>query len=132
MENHKLFEIEQNAIIQDSTGRILILKKKGKWMLAGGRLEGNETWLEGLRREVREETGIESFSIEKILDVDTSESGETYIVTFLCRVEDKLELKLSTEHQEYIWLNLKDVDVYEFWHEKIKERLKNLFPQSSR
>ncbi|MBI2627950.1 MAG: NUDIX domain-containing protein [Candidatus Niyogibacteria bacterium] len=129
MENHKLFEISQSAIIQDSAGRILILKKNKKWLLPGGRLEENETWLEGLQREVEEEAGIEKFSIKKILDIDTSDDKNTYIATFLCKVED-VQVKLSSEHQEYVWLNLKDIDKYEFWHEKIKDRLKILLGAS--
>ncbi len=91
--------------------------------MPGGRLEEDETWLAGLKREILEETGIENFSIEKIMDVDTSDSHKSYIVTFLCRVKDSPVINLSNEHQEYTWLDLKEIDRYEFWHEKIKERL---------
>lgn len=122
MTEHKLFKVNQNAILQNEEGLLLILKKDGKWMLVGGRLEGNETWLEGLRREVREETGILDFSIEKILNVDNSDSQETYIVTFLCKT-NSVEVKLSDEHQDYAWLNIGDIDKFTFWHEKIAERL---------
>ena len=123
MENHKLFEVNQNVVIENNTGGILVLKKDGKWMLPGGRLEDNETWLEGLQREVKEETGIENFLIEKILNVDTSDSGKTYVVTFFVKLVEVPEIKLSKEHQECSWLDTKNIDTYEFWHEKIKERL---------
>lgn len=125
MENHKLFKVNQNAIIQNDAGEILILQKDGKWMLPGGRLE-DEGWLQGLKREVKEETGIENFEVKDILNVDMSDSGETYIVTFLCRVENTPDVILSHEHQEYDWLKLEDLEKYEFWHEKIKDRLKIL------
>src|SRR5574337_752160 len=94
MGNHKLFKINQNAIIRNKDGEILILQKDGKWMLPGGRLE-DEGWLEGLKREVKEETGIENFEMQEVINVDMSESGETYIVTFLCGVEVKPEVVLS-------------------------------------
>ena len=92
-------------------------------MLPGGRLEENETWLEGLHREVREETGIVEFSIEKILDVDTSDSQETYITTFLCKVRENPKIILSDEHQDYAWLSIANLAKYEFWHENIAKRL---------
>ncbi|MFA6006215.1 MAG: NUDIX domain-containing protein [Candidatus Paceibacterota bacterium] len=120
---HKLFEVNQNAVIRNSEGGILILKNVGKWMLPGGRLEEGETWLEGLQREVKEETGIEKFIVVKILNANTSSSGKTYIVTFLCEVESVPEVKLSNEHQEYVWLDLRNIDRYEFTNGKVKEVL---------
>lgn len=126
MPDHKLFRINQNAVLRNEEGLVLILKKDGKWMLVGGRLENGETWLEGLRREVEEETGIQDFSIVEILDVDTSDSQETYIVTFLCTANSVPKVKLSDEHQDYTWLNIRDIANYEFWHEKIAEILKRL------
>jgi len=92
-------------------------------MLPGGRLEDNETWLGGLQIEVREETGIVNISIDDVLNVDTSDSGKTYIATFLCKTDGTPEIKLSNEHQSYAWLKAADIEKYEFWHEKIKKRL---------
>jgi 8-oxo-dGTP pyrophosphatase MutT (NUDIX family) len=123
MPDHKLFKVNQNAILQTAEGLVLILKKDDKWMLPGGRLEEDETWLEGLHREVREETGIQEFSIEKILDVDTSDSQETYIITFLCKIKENPKVTLSDEHQDYAWLNIVNITKYEFWHKNIAKRL---------
>jgi 8-oxo-dGTP diphosphatase len=131
MSDHKLFRVNQSAILQNTEGLVLILKKDGKWMLPGGRLEENETWLEGLRREVREETGIHTFSIEKILDVDTSDSQETYIVTFFCKIKNGPNVTLSDEHQDYAWLSLSDITKYEFWHESIATRLMTLIKNTT-
>ncbi len=122
-ENHKLFKVNQNAIIRNKNGEVLILQKNGKWMLPGGRLE-DEGWLQGLRREVEEETGIQNLGVKEILNVDMSDSKETYIVTFLCKAENVSNITLSHEHQEYAWLKREDIDKYEFWHEKLAERLK--------
>jgi len=123
MPGHKLFKVNQNAILQNAEGLILILKKDDKWMLPGGRLEEGETWLEGLRREVREETGIREFSIEKILDVDASDSQETYIITFFCKVKENPKITLSDEHQDYAWLSIANITKYEFWYENIEKKL---------
>ena len=89
------FRVEQNAILENAEGRVLLLQKKGKWMLPGGGLELNETGLEGLRRELREETGITNFSIERIIDAETSDGKEAYIVTFVCKLQENKDVALS-------------------------------------
>ncbi len=124
MEKHRLFKIDQNAIIRNKNGKILILQKDGKWLLPGGRLkEGDKTWEQGLRREIEEETSIKDFLIEKIKEIDMNDEKDTYIVLFVCKIDLNPEIKLSHEHQKYEWLDLKEIDNYEFWHEKIKQRL---------
>ena len=124
MENHKLFRVNQNAVIQNKDNKILILQKDGKWMLPGGRIENNDkTWEQALRREVGEETGIKDFIIEKISEVRISDSGNTYIILFVCKIDNIPEIKLSHEHQKYEWLDLKEIDNYEFWHDDIKRGL---------
>lgn len=52
------------AVIVDDTGRVLLGRRAfdpaaGRWDLPGGFLEEQEEPLEALRREVREETGLE-------------------------------------------------------------------------
>jgi 8-oxo-dGTP diphosphatase len=127
MDNHKLFKIDQNAIIRNKDNRILILQKNEKWLLPGGRLNENETWEQGLRREVEQETGINDFTIKEISNVDINDEKDTYIVVFICEIESVPEIKLSYEHQKYEWLDLKEIDKYEFWHEKIKQRILTSF-----
>ncbi|MFH1650947.1 MAG: NUDIX hydrolase [Chloroflexota bacterium] len=55
------------AVITDNAGRLLLVKHKkerggfwqGKWICPGGELETGETIEEGIKREVKEETGLE-------------------------------------------------------------------------
>lgn len=49
------------AVVVDDDGRVLVIKRRdnGAWQLPGGVLELGETIHDGLRREVREETGVE-------------------------------------------------------------------------
>lgn len=53
--------VSQKAIMTDADGRVLILKSAGDeyWDLPGGHLREGEDLEAGLRREVREETGLE-------------------------------------------------------------------------
>ncbi len=53
-----------NALVEDGEGRVLLARRaidpeRGKWDVIGGFLEENEHPLDGVRREVREETGLE-------------------------------------------------------------------------
>lgn len=49
------------AVITDNTGRVLVIQRRdnGAWQIPGGILELGETIEEGLRREVKEETGVD-------------------------------------------------------------------------
>lgn len=124
---YQLFRVTQNAIIKNTEGLILILKHStGNWLLPGGKINSGENSMDGLKREIKEETGIEGFEINKILDIDSwieNDKG-TYVVTFLIDASEISEVKLSDEHIEYAWVGLDDLDQYQFWHEDIKKRIK--------
>jgi 8-oxo-dGTP diphosphatase len=85
------------AILVDR-GRILLVERgkeplKGWWSLPGGALETGETLRDAVRREVREETGLEIepvavFEIfERILrDLDGRPEYHYVLIDYLCRV----------------------------------------------
>jgi ADP-ribose pyrophosphatase YjhB (NUDIX family) len=64
------------AVIWNAEGDVLLIRRakeprKGQWSLPGGKLEFGETLIEGVRREVREETGLE---VEILGLVDVAET----------------------------------------------------------
>jgi 8-oxo-dGTP diphosphatase len=65
---HARFTVTAGAVIQNEKGQVLLLKhtfRSGSgWGLPGGFLEGGEQPVEGLRRELREEIGLELDQIE--------------------------------------------------------------------
>lgn len=125
----QLFKITQNAIIQNQEKNVLILKHNtGKWLLPGGKIQKGESWIDALKREVKEETGITEFEIKKILDIDSWTENKTsyYVVTFIVAIFKPDKITLSDEHIEYAWIKLSDLDNYDFWHENIKERIKKV------
>lgn len=98
-----------------STGKILCLLRdranfqKGEWELMYGRIDQHEELFEALRREVKEETGLVGFSIERLLRVwhfyrgEKKPETEIHGFTFHCLI-DTQEVTLSSEHAEYRWL----------------------------
>ena len=65
---HARFTVTAGAVIQNEEGKVLLLKhtfRSGSgWGLPGGFLEGGEQPVEGLRRELREEIGLELERVE--------------------------------------------------------------------
>lgn len=112
-------------------GKLLLIKRRlndvhkpGAWDVPGGRLELGENPYEGLKRECREEVGIE-IDIITPFDVHhfTRDDGQKItLIIFLCRALAQ-NIKLSEEHTEYKWLNL-DAPVSEsseWLHESISK-----------
>ena len=114
-----------------SAGKLLVLKRvpnddhyAGKWDIPGGRLGPGENPLDGLRRETREETGLD-IDILLPMDVQHFVRDDKQVITmiiFLCRpLTDKV--KLSKEHSEYRWVDLKDTKEHPIWLTGATEKL---------
>jgi 8-oxo-dGTP pyrophosphatase MutT (NUDIX family) len=97
-----------------STHRYLFLLRNGSrhgscWGLVGGKVEDNETVIEGLNREITEEIGLD-LSQNKFIPVEkfTSENSKFNYHTFVISVEEEFVPKLNSEHRGYCWVGLKD------------------------
>ena len=99
-------------IVQD--GRVLLVQRgrdpmKGQWTLPGGVLEVGESLVEGVAREVREETGLEIEVLElvELLDRIHREDGRVrfhYVIAdYLCRLTGG-ELKAASDADEVCWV----------------------------
>ena len=83
--------VEQGRVLLARRGRAPLL---GEWSIPGGALKVGETLEEALRRELREETGLEVTPLEllEVLDrIVPDEDGRTryhyVLIDYLCRVE---------------------------------------------
>lgn len=82
--NH--FRIGVNALVFDD-GRVLLAHRRDIdwWNLPGGGMEIGETLAEAVRREVREETGLE-VQVERLVGVYSKPQKQEVVLTFRCRV----------------------------------------------
>lgn len=107
--------IAVKALIVDS-GRVLLIKRNDDdshcpeiWEVPGGRLGEGEDPFEGLKREVREETGLE-VSVGSPLQVHhfTRDDGRPItMMVFACSLESG-ELACGGEHSHCEWIPLED------------------------
>lgn len=123
MTKYFVSQIVQTAVLLNSDGNVLILRTpEGKWQLPGGRLNEGESWEDGLRREIREETGIADVEILSITMVDNWEfrGALMYGVYFLCRTSEA-KVIISDEHTAFRWIGRDDdLNTIEFWHENLR------------
>ena len=99
--------------------KILLLKRVnkisrgGKWDLPGGIIEEDEKLIEGFKREVLEETGLNISEISIPLEIgyfnDNIYMNKNVIrIIYLCRTNSK-NVKLSPEHNKFKWVTLDEL-----------------------
>lgn len=107
------------AAIMISHGKVLIaqrakgLRLAGKWEFPGGKVEPGETPEECLKREIREELGMEiavdEFFGESVYHYDT---GPIRLLAYKARwIGGELRL---TEHEQIKWVKPEELDGYDF------------------
>jgi 8-oxo-dGTP pyrophosphatase MutT (NUDIX family) len=84
---------------------LLLLDERGEWDLPGGRPDAGEDHRAALRREVREETGLE-VEVGAAIDGHLFEvlpGRFVHILPFVCRLVGASAVVLSPEHLETRW-----------------------------
>jgi 8-oxo-dGTP diphosphatase len=129
-EEHEKFTVSQKAILIRN-GKCLIAeinKRPGIWDLPGGRINVGENKEEALRREIKEELGIDNF---KILSAVHYDAWYTSMGWPLCGIANMIssdeEITLSVEHTNLAWINEKEIDNYKFIWPEMSEMIKRGF-----
>lgn len=109
------FSVVAAVIIKDK--KVLMCRSRGNehYYCPGGKLEKNETEIEAIIRECKEEISIDLLpeSIEKILKFEADAYGfaEPRIVEMNCyKFNYRGEIKASAEIDDVLWVGLEDVD----------------------
>jgi 8-oxo-dGTP diphosphatase len=95
-----------------SKGKVLLLKQSnGHWDLPGGKLDNKENIVDGLIREVEEETGIKVWPMKYLVSKTrrVKNNQDLLIVTFLCstiKPVKKKHIQLSAEHHKFTFVDI--------------------------
>src|SRR6266705_547521 len=101
------------ALIVNNGGKIL-LAKSHKWFdrytLPGGHIEVGETMVDAVKREVKEEVGLDVDAVDMLLIQEAIFAPEFYkrkhfiFIDFYCKSKDEQVELDQKEIQDYVWL----------------------------
>ena len=105
------------VLFRNNSGKnefLLLNYPQGHWDFVKGKIEQNETSHEAAIRETREETGITNIEFldgfEESVEYNfrfKKEDIHKKVIFFLAKTDEK-NIKLSHEHNDYLWLEYSD------------------------
>lgn len=110
------FRVGQKVVVFNDKNQILFLRRSekttraGGWDFPGGALE-NETPEDGIAREAEEEAGIVIVDIHPVATLahDRKENKtKTLMIGYIAKAFSDQEVKLSWEHDQFIWLSVEN------------------------
>ena len=109
--SHPRFAVTAGAVITDNQGRVLLLKHRFRpgtgWGMPGGFMQEGEQPEEALRRELREEVGLEVEKLELLLTRAFKVPRQVEIVFTARAIGDTNEL--NYEIQKAAWFSLNEL-----------------------
>jgi len=109
-------ESTAGALIFNPEGKIFLAKShkwKDKYVVPGGHIELGEKIKDALKREIKEETGIDIYDIEFIcfhefiFDKAFWKKRHFIFFNYACKTNSK-EIKLNSEAESYIWVSINE------------------------
>jgi 8-oxo-dGTP diphosphatase len=115
------FTLAVKAVLFDPQGRCLLLRRStanrnfaGYWEWPGGKLDPGEDFVTGLRREVREEAGLE-IDLTALAGATQFEMPVAHVILLCLEARPHgTEVRLSEEHDDFAWVALDAWASYKF------------------
>ena len=110
------------ALIFDSAGRVLMIRTRKwshLWGIPGGKIKFGEPSGDALRREVKEETGLDIDHVRLVMVQDCIHSKEFYrdahflLLNYTCRCAGSAEVRLNEEAEQFRWVPLDEAPALE-------------------
>jgi len=107
----KKFYVGVKAIIKDERGYLVLKAKKGHMDIPGGRINGDESFLQTIEREVQEELpGTKVIRVRELsgayrVQKDIDDDIGLVLLYFLVDAKVPKKVALSEEHESSVWVN---------------------------
>ncbi|MDP2788627.1 MAG: NUDIX domain-containing protein [bacterium] len=114
-------QVGVKIILKNKDDKYLVLLRSAEkypdagaqWEVAGGRINTGTPLLENLKREVKEETGLEIMGEPKLITAQDILRPHKHIVRLTYLGVADGDIKLSDEHTDFKWLSLDELSKLE-------------------
>lgn len=115
-------QVGVKILLKNNEGKYLLVRRSGekypevgaKWDIVGGRIDPGSSLMDNLKREVKEETGLEIKGKPKLIEAqDILRIEDKHVVRLTYIGEADGEVVLSDEHDECGWFTIDEMDKLE-------------------